>query len=608
MLAPFAGMLSSGKRQDVANTIGIDPRTREKPREYPGPVQTSPFGIDDQESFETVGGELDLSFVPYDLAIGTFNLSLRNTDEESGLQSLSMAGEFTMDLEAARRDGVMLYDQCGPGEFSIEDVLPKDKEQHVFSRTPRIIAYFSDKYAVDTLDETMFELTYPSAETGERVVVPTRLFRRETSVFLEPIEELWGGVRYQARIKTGSEGVRGKSGIALEDEDGSGWYTWEFTTRVDVVPQPGEKDLLSCHVFQTVRDAPLIVGKPAVSRIYADWTKRPEVASSAQTEEFTARVIIKGESGEMASEFHTFVRPDLWESKGISERKAEQSANVFWTPEKSTPRMLKVALEVPGKPGTSHSEKYWTRCGSPIWEHAPKLTYRYFLLAINEWEDHDQLAAVEPAVFDIMSESEVFAEQLFPLKSVIGGPGGVLEPSDSGVCDEFCAESLLSRHAGSLGVDVIIAIVPMGDVLSGGHTGKRLGEGGPAVVTMAMDADPAKSDRFVNGLVHELGHTLWLEHLPFIDDCNERSVLTDIRDMAFANGGKPKHWYEGIEGFRIARDGRSGHNKSSVEGNAEGSWLTPLMFPGTIPYRDAFIVRHQYLGIMEWLDARGGTP
>jgi len=51
-----------------------------------------------------------------------------------------------MDLEAARRDGVMLYDQCGPGEFSIEDVLPVDKEQHIDSRTPRIVAYFSDKY------------------------------------------------------------------------------------------------------------------------------------------------------------------------------------------------------------------------------------------------------------------------------------------------------------------------------------------------------------------------------------------------------------------------------------------------------------------------------
>jgi len=607
ILAPMAGLLPAGQRQDLANAIGVDPGQREQPEARPGPAAVSPFGVSEHQSFETVGGSFDLTFVPYDRAVATFDLSLRNTDKEAPRRVLGLAGEFSMDLEAARRDGVMLYDRCGPGEFSVEEVFPEDGEQHVFSRTPRIIAWFSDEYAVETLDESMFQLTYPAAGTGEPVVVPTRFFRRGTGAFLEPIEELWGGVRYKARIRTGAEGVRGKTGVALDDEDGSGWYSWEFTTRVDIVPRAGESELLSCHVFQTVRDAPLIRGKPAVARVYADWMKRPEVAASAQVEEFTARVLIKGDAGELGSQFHTFVRPDLWESKGIRERKAEHSANLFWTPDASTPRSLRIAMEVPGKAGESHKEKYWTRCPTPLWDLAPELTFQYFVLAVNEWEEEEQRAPIEAVVLDIVSESEVFAEQVFPLKSVFSSRGGVLEASGGGSCDSACAANLLSHHGGSSSADVIVGFVPMSDALSGGHTWLRLGQDGPAVVILAVDGVPGRRDRFVNGLVHELGHTLWLEHLPTVDG-EERSVLTDMRDRALANGGQPVHWYEGVEGFRIARDGRSGFNKSSVEGNGEGSWLTPLMFPGTIPFRDSFILRHQYLEVMEWLEARGGMP
>jgi hypothetical protein len=78
-------------------------------------------------------------------------------------------------------------------------------------------------------------------------------------------------VRYEVRVKTGENGVRGKSGMALKDGDGTGWYSWKFTTRVHMVPESGNSDNLSCHVFQTVRDAPLVANKPAVARIYADW-------------------------------------------------------------------------------------------------------------------------------------------------------------------------------------------------------------------------------------------------------------------------------------------------------------------------------------------------
>jgi len=131
---------------------------------------------------------------------------------------------------------------------------------------------------------------------------------------------------------------------------------------------------------------------------------------------------------------------------------------------------------------------------------------------------------------------------------------------------------------------------------------------GAALITLTIDNVPKNHDRWVFAVVHEFGHALWLEHLPYVP--NEggeeaRDILSSMRDSAWANNGEPIHWHEGIEGYRIARNGQSGFNKSSVEGNAEGSWMTALMFPITIPYREAFIARHQYLSIQEKLDALG---
>lgn len=93
-----------------------------------------------------------------------------------------------------------------------------------------------------------------------------------------------------------------------------------------------------------------------------------------------------------------------------------------------------------------------------------------------------------------------------------------------------------------------------------------------------------------------------------MDNYDERSLLVDRRNQAWANGGQPTHKHKSIEGFRIAPDGNSGWNKSFTEGNEQGHWLTALMYPGTIPHPQAWIVRHQYLFIQEKLDTHGGVP
>ena len=552
-----------------------------------------------------------LDLLPRERAIATFDLSLANTDKDSPYPSITFKGEFAMDLAAAQRDGIFLWNQCGPAMLEVEHVAPDEDERHAWRRRPRIRVRFSEAFDVATLDEATFQLTYPDAASGEPVPVDVRLHRSAKRATIKPLEDLWGGVTYTARIKAGEEGVRGRNGAFLEDEDGSGWYTWKFTTRLDLEPEPGESENLSCHVIQTVRDAPLIPGKPAVTRVYAHWNERPEVMPGAQMQEMTARVILYNGDTEVASVAHRFVRPDLWESRGVNQKAADHTANIFWTPDESIGSSVRVAIEVQRKPDEEHKKTYWTRCPTTMWEFEPELTYEYYTLAVNGWENDEEAAAAEALVGRIAIEAETLVEQMYPLRHVYSRPGGILRrpllDRFDGPCDGECAANLVTHHAGGSQADIIIAFLPHDDLNGGGHAWSSLGQGGPAVVVITASGEPAYQDRYVESVVHEIGHTLWLQHLPFVDRA-ERESLVSQRDRAWTNGGQPTHWHEGIEGFRIARDGKHGWNKSSTEGNEEGSWLTPLMFPGTIPYRETFIVRHQYLSTMEAIESRGGIP
>lgn len=121
-----------------------------------------------------------------------------------------------------------------------------------------------------------------------------------------------------------------------------------------------------------------------------------------------------------------------------------------------------------------------------------------------------------------------------------------------------------------------------------------------------MEEDPAVHSRMVEGIVHEMGHVLQLDHLPSVVDEFQQAEAARVRDYAWATGRRL--WYEGMEGFLIAPDGRRGWNKSSTEGNGESDNLIPLMYPGSIPLRQVFIARHQYLKIMDWIEDNKGLP
>jgi hypothetical protein len=186
-------------------------------------------------------------------------------------------------------------------------------------------------------------------------------------------------------------------------------------------------------------------------------------------------------------------------------------------------------------------------------------------------------------------------------------------------CDTGCANDLIdwwekNPTASSIaGVDfsgnptMVFGIMPtrgegpagLSEIVGGGTFYRFDVAGGPAKARFAVDDEPATRGRLVVGIVHEMGHALWLEHLPFVGEGSYSQTMTrTLRDAAWANDNIPAFKYDGIEGFLIAPDGKSGKNKSSTEGNEESSWLSTLMYPATMRITDFFIARHHYLKLM----------
>ncbi|MEZ5333251.1 MAG: PKD domain-containing protein [Thermoanaerobaculia bacterium] len=594
LLAEQFPNLSPQARADTKALGGVDPRPREPSGPQPEPAATSPFGIDDHEGFEAKYGDLGFTFYPHDRAVGTFNLALLNTDERSPYKQINLTGDFSIDLEAAQRDGMMLYDRCGPAELSIEEVSPEPDTRFVYSRTPRVRVVFSDAYDPDTVDETTVQLTYPAAGSGAPTPVEARFYRRRSSFFLEPVEPLWGGVYYTARVKTGEAGVRGRNGAALADEDGSGWYSWTFSTRVDLTSKPGEPQHLSCHVFQSSRDVPLIAGKAAVARIYAHWPPDPRVLDTAQEVSLNAHVVLVDGTRGVAAADHEFIRPDLWQPRAEMMRQAVHTANVFFRPDGELSDTLRVEIALAEKPGEEPEVKHRTLCATPSWNRSPTLDMVPFLVVRQGWRGSLVPDPPEKALGDIRQAAGMgafLAESMLPVHHIHVRPPTVLVVTDDATESQILG--MMATRTPPPDPDLIIGFVPAGGDLQ--STGPY---GGP-VALQTLDVDYPETS--YHPLVRHLAYTLGLSNGPY---------------QPSAAGLSP-----GIEGFRLV-DGRAaerllpalgaeidagritGINKSSSEGNGEGDQLAPLMIPDDRQMTDVFLSRAHYLDAMEWLEGQ----
>ncbi len=256
---------------------------------------------------------------------------------------------------------------------------------------------------------------------------------------------------------------------------------------------------------------------------------------------------------------------------------------------------------MPSEPGEGPERRYRAVCPAEIWDRQPTVTVDYFAFKIYDWEDPDAFAAIMPTLRAITSEGKAYAEQLFPIAEldpqVIKAraiPESGLPPSPEGWPAGQWVAAYRDDLLGWSTADIVVALVP-DSYFEGGST-TLLGRRG--AIVMAIGDDETLFSRYVNGLVHEMGHALTLSHLP-VEDGDSASQLKVLRDSG------AQFWFKGIEGFRLSPSGASGWNKSSTEGNEEDGILVPLMFPTTMLVERAFISHHHYLELQRLFDERG---
>lgn len=622
MLAPITEALPDRERAQFERDSGLSPSADAGYDDRP-PAASSPFGLDEHQGFKTAAGQLTLEFVPYDRALGSFSVTLRNTKSRPppGLDSLKLSGTFALDLEKARGGGLLLYDRCGSGGLGIEKLNPSPGEKHVGLANGFIDVLFDRPVDPETIDEVSFQIGYPAAGSGEFVSAAGRYFKSERHAVFAPDEPLLDGVRYTARLRTGPDGVLSRSRGELPDEDGTGWHSWQFETALDF--ELGTGGNLACHLFQTIREPRLIPDKPAVARVYANWRGHDEVDPSAHVRSFDGRVVLweNRQDGSGPQVRHTFVRPDLWDVYGIDPAKAAHTANLFgWTPRTGAALPLPLTVQVQRESGgTWVSHLYRTSCPAELSDRSPALSFEYFMVPVGAWSEGNRYAEFLPIAADVASAAATYAWQSFPFAKVEQRFGGVIWPRWNAteipwcvatleeclaVCDEACVASIYVHQAAEYSsADIVVLFGPL-ESFQGGAALYEVDQAGFGfgIVGMGLDAAAAHRDRLVHGLVHELGHALWLEHLPAVNETT-RARLVEVREAGW-NGGEP-FWFKGIEAFRMARDGTMGWNKSSAEGNEQSSWLVPLMFPATMYQDDAMIARQQYLKLQDLMAAPG---
>ena len=407
---------------------------------------------------------------------------------------------------------------------------------------------------------------------AERVPGTLELEGPRTLRFL-PGVTLRGGVRYQVDVAHGPEGVRSTEFHELDELPPS-----FFSTRV--LP-----DQVRLHVYQTTRDAPLLLRKPALARVYVDWMVHTDIHPDWQVQEYEVELEITRDGDRrlvFPRQRHRVRRPDLYDDG--ERRLAEDSINRFgWSPGARDIRKLVARVSPhdpwpgPGrrKPPEDLGERAVTFASSQVEE----LSVEAYVVRMGAWREEPPEPAVVTDVVQAFQRDNEFSRQLFPVVRVRGSYGGELIAPwyrSAGSTDLGWQAQLLHDYVGLFSsADIVVGYYPE-DIKEGRGQGIATYPRQQAnVVVMPLIPDNTGRPAILRYPVvaHEYGHVFGLKHNPRADTKAERAPHCDSLAAYAAKS-------EGIEGFRIAAGGDRGWSKSSTTGNAESEeTLKDLMFP-----------------------------
>lgn len=461
-------------------------------------------------------------------------------------------------------------------------------------------------------------------------------------VRFDPDQPLKDAVYYRVRVRGGPAGVRGG-----DDEHLPSDAEWRFATAPDLSGEDGASGSVELHVYQVSRDAKLVPGKPSVLRVYGEWTADPDVHPDEQVERAPAKISVADGAGTrlFANEDFEFVRPDRYEEYAVRTKDAEHTANLFgWEPSRGDGSPLEATVAFRSD-ATADELDFTAVREVEYWRHSPDFVFDHYFLEIGPWADG--VPRERRASGGLAAERAAeFTRQNFPVVEVRSRNGGaydlgldltaegedavwetiatihdmkddVLTADDDGVRIENLQNYRSNRLSSLLWLfndavaphtdaQVLVAFTPLeytGIAAGGSHLDELLEriEKGHDHYPARLVHMPVRTDIYLaNLLTHEFGHAFGLEHLPYVDDVADREeeCSSGRRRMA------------GIEGFRIAPDGRRGWNKSFEEGNAESDrTLLPLMYPCGQRKTEAFVAEDHYRQLLSSLESaiRSGT-
>lgn len=315
------------------------------------------------------------------------------------------------------------WDSSACGQFEIVEHWPENRRENVDFNDPMILVEFTDPIRLAEAGDH-FEV-FTMDRDGEKIDVPGRVVREDETLYRYiPDEPLEPGVIYEVRIHGGPGGIQSQfDGNLLEN------YWWRFSTMFEF-----DEEHIDVHVYQTTRDAPLLAGKPTLTRVYVKWEELDHIASDWQPTSFPARVrVYDSLEGELYPDFVEPVRihrPDQYSSDAV--RIARHTVNLHnWRPVRSSGSTL---IEAEVEPYDVYPEptapyRYYGENRIERWPHdPPRLTFDYFLLPVGSWSEGVSSDALALA-HQMARSTEIYTTQTFPVISTHGRYMGTIDVS-----------------------------------------------------------------------------------------------------------------------------------------------------------------------------------
>ncbi len=223
--------------------------------------------------------------------------------------------------------------------FSVKSYTPQDQDKNRDFHADKLglTVTFSAEYDPATLTNSTFKLEYLGSSGYQSVAGSFERLSAEQFRF-KPDANLLDGIRYRATVVSGANGVKGKGGGELDQNEV--FYFWtvpdlSLTDNFDYgsgsicAPSTAPCKGLDLNVFQVAKNAPLVYDKPAVARLYLRWKKHAGVADSEQVKEIQveASITVNGTTTKANS---TVKRPDRYTA--AQKIAAANTVNLYHTP------------------------------------------------------------------------------------------------------------------------------------------------------------------------------------------------------------------------------------------------------------------------------------